>query len=134
MARIEIIRQLSNSMTAIVVCVGMVVAAPALAQPWTGTYWGGDVSRHHQLQYQMMKDMTAAMSRMTEQMSRGDLTPEENKKMGDQMGRMAKMMRFMSGLASRPAHTHAQLQKQMDQMRSQMDEMKGNLQMAPGAK
>ncbi|HZQ14098.1 MAG TPA: hypothetical protein VFB31_14935 [Pseudolabrys sp.] len=122
-------------MTVIVVCIGMFATAPVLAQSSTGTYWGGDdVSRHHQLQYQMMKDMTAAMSRMTEQMSRGDLTTEENKKMGDQMGRMAKMMRFMSGLASRPAHSHAQLQKQMDQMRRQMDEMKVNSQMAPGAK
>ena len=121
--------------SALIICLGISVAAPALAQSSTGAYRGSDdVSQHHQLQYQMMKDMTQEMSRMTEQMSRGDLTPQESKKMGDQMGRMAKMMRFMSGLASRPAHTHAQLQKQMDQMRRQMDEMKGNLQMAPGAK
>lgn len=129
------IRKLLNSIAAIVVCIGMFAAAPVLAQSSTGAYWGGDqVSQHHQLQYQMMKDMTDQMGQMTEQMSRGNLSPEESQKMGEQMGRMAKMMRFMSGLAARPAHTHAQLQKQMDQMRAQMDEMTRNSRMAPGAK
>ena len=71
------------------------------------------------------------MARMTKQMSRGGMGPEDNRKMGDQMGRMAKMMRFMSGLAARPAQTHAQLQKQVDQMRTQMDEMMKNSRMAP---
>lgn len=82
----------------------------------------------------MMNEMTQQMTRMTEQMSRGALNPEENKKMSGQMRRMAKMMQFMSGLAARPAHTHAQLQKQMDQMRVQMNEMMRNSRMAPGAR
>jgi hypothetical protein len=36
---------------------------------------------------------------------------------------MARVMRFMSGLAAKPAHDHAELLKQMDQMRSQMDKL-----------
>jgi hypothetical protein len=78
--------------------------------------------------------MTQEMARMTEQMSRGDLSPEDSKKMGEQMARMAKFMRFMSGLEARPAHSHAQLQKQMDQMRIQMNEMMSNSRMAPNAR
>lgn len=75
--------------------------------------------------------MTEEMTRMTAQMSRGALSPEDSKKMSEQMGRMAKTMRFMSGLAARPAHTHARLQEQMDQMRAQMDQMTSNSRMVP---
>lgn len=38
----------------------------------------------------MMKDMTEEMTRMTEQMSRGDLKPNETKPMTERMNRMAK--------------------------------------------
>lgn len=127
-------RKLSNSISAIIVCIGMFAAVPASAQSTTGPTWQDEVSQHHQWQYQMMKNMTDQMGQMTELMSRAAPNSEEGKKMGEQMGRMAKMMRFMSGLAARPAHTHAQLQKQMDQMRTQMDEMMRNSRMAPGAK
>jgi hypothetical protein len=129
------IRKLSNSVAAIIVCIGMFAAAPVLAQSSTSAYWGGDdVSRHHELQYQVMKDMTAEMSRMTEQMSQGALTPEQSKEMAKRMAVMSTMMRRMSGLEARPAHTHAQLQNQMDQMRKLMDAMTGNSRMAPGAR
>lgn len=106
----------------------------ANAQSSAAPTWADSLSQHHQLQYQMMKDMTEEMTGMTEQMSRGDLKPDETKTMTERMSRMAKMMQFMSGLAARPAHTHAQLQKQMDQMRLQMNEMKKNSQMAPAAR
>ena len=56
-------------------------------------------------------------------MSRLELSPEDSETMSERMGRMAKMMQPMSGLAARPAHNHAQLQRQMDQMRAQMNEM-----------
>lgn len=68
---------------------------------------------------------------MTERMSRDALSPEDSKKMSDEMSRMARMMRFMSGLEARPAHTHAQLQEQMDQMRAQMKEMTSNSRRMP---
>lgn len=122
------------SMTVIIVCVGTFVTTAANAQSTATPTWRDDVSQHHQLQYRMMNGMTQEMTRMTEQMSRGDLSPEDNKRMGEQMKRMAKMMQFMSGLAARPAHTHGQLQKQMEQMRAQMDEMMKNSRMAPGAR
>ena len=67
--------------------------------------------------------MTGEMSKMTEQMSPGVLTPEQSKQMAQHMTSMSVMMRRMSGLASRPAMKNADQQKQMDQMRKQMDEM-----------
>jgi len=105
-----------------VICLGMLAGVPANAQSTTPTLQD-EVSQHHQLQYRMMNEMTQQMTRMTEQMSRGDLSPQ---KMSEQISRMAKMMQFMSGLVARPAHTHAQLQKEMDQMRAQMNEMMTN--------
>ncbi|MBY0511301.1 MAG: hypothetical protein K2P94_14255, partial [Rhodospirillaceae bacterium] len=90
--------------TAVVVGLGVLTAAPANAQSPTAPTGQDEVSRHHQLQYRMMNEMAQEMARMTEQMSRGELSPEESKKMGEQMRRMAKMMQFMSGLAASPAH------------------------------
>lgn len=119
---------------AIAILVGALTPLQGHAQSSSNAVSQDVVTQHHQLQYRMMKDMTDQMGQMTEQMSRAAPSSEESKKMGQQMGRMAKMMRFMSGLAARPAHTHAQLQKQMDQMRAQMDEMMRNSRMAPGAK
>lgn len=124
----------TSLITVLVVALGLLAAARANAQSSTAPTWADSVSQHHQLQYQMMNEMTQEMARMTEQMSRSDLSPEDDKKMAEQMGRMAKMMQFMSGLGARPAHTHTQLQTQMDQMRARMDEMKRNSRMAPGAR
>jgi len=129
------IRKLAGSFAAIAVCIGVFASMPASAQSSTAAYWGGDeVSQHHEMQYRMMNEMTREMAAMTERMSRGELTLEERKKMSNQMSRLAKMMRFMSGLAARPAHNHAQLQKQMDQMRAQMNDMTGNSRMVPSAR
>jgi hypothetical protein len=82
--------------------------------------------------YQLMKDMTGEMTKMTEQMSQGALTPEQRKKMAQRMAVMSTMMRRMSGLEVRPAMKDADWQKQMDQMRRQMDEMMRDPKMAPG--
>ena len=109
-------------MTAIVVCLGLFVAEPAMAQSSTGPYWGGDVSQHHQWIYQMMKDMTDQMGQMTEQM-RGDLTPDQRLQMVQRMQKMSMLMRRLSGLEARPAISERKWKKQMDQMRRQMDEM-----------
>jgi hypothetical protein len=96
---------------------------PAAAQSPTGPTWQDGVSQHHRMQYQIMKDMTDEMGLMTEQMSRGELTPEQRREMAKRMGTMSGMMRRMSGLGSRPAMTEAEQKKRMDQMRKQMDEM-----------
>src|SRR3990170_4599829 len=119
------------SVTAIVVCLGVFVVAPANAQSPTGATTQDVTSQHHQKMYQMMKDMTGEMSKMTEQMSQGALTPNQRKQMAQRMTFMSTMMRRMSGLAGRPAMKGTDWQKQMDQMRKQMDDMMGNARMAP---
>jgi hypothetical protein len=98
-------------------------AVPAAAQSPSVPTWQDGVSQHHRTQYRIMKDMTDEMGRMTEQMSHGELTSEQRQQMASRMGAMSDMMRRMSGLASQPAMTEAEQQKQMDQMRKQMDEM-----------
>ena len=54
--------------------------------------------------------------KMTEQMSQGALTPEQQKQMARRMAVMSAMMRRMLGLEARPAMRDAEWQKQMDQM------------------
>lgn len=125
------IKRTTASMTAIVVCLGIFIAAPAFAQSPTGPYWGSDVTQHHRMQYQMMKDMAQEMTRMTEQMSLGELTSDQRKQMAGRMTLMSAMMRRMSGLAARPAMREPERQKQMGEMRKQMDEMMGSARMAP---
>ena len=71
----------------------------------------------------MMKVMSQEMSKVTEQMSRGEFTPEPRKHMGQRMERMSKMMHRMSGVESRPAMKEPEMAQQMNQMRRQMDEM-----------
>ena len=79
----------------------------------------------------MMKDMTGQMGQMTEQMSRGDLSPEQRLQMAQQMGRMSMMMRRISSLVARPALKEADWQQKMQQMRKQMDEMMRDSRMTP---
>ncbi|MDF2117837.1 hypothetical protein PY365_19845 [Roseiarcaceae bacterium H3SJ34-1] len=126
------ITKMAFRIATLIVCLGPL--APANAQSSIGPTWNDTVSLHHQLQYRMMSEMTREMSQMTEQMVPGALTFEESTKMAKRMAFMSTMMRRMSGLEARPAHTHAQLQNQMDQMRRLMDEMTNNPRMAPGAK
>ena len=71
----------------------------------------------------MMKDMTQEMTKMTEQMAQGALTPDQQKQMAQRMQFMSTMMHRLSGLEARPAIKHGELDKQM---RKQMDEMMGN--------
>ena len=122
------------SMAAIIFCFGIFFVTPASAQTSTGPTWQDGVSQHHRMQYQMMKDMTDQMGQMIEQMSRGDLSPEQRKKMADRMGLMSTMMRRMSGLASRPAMKPVEWQNKMDEMRKQMDGMMRDSNMMPDSK
>jgi hypothetical protein len=125
------IKRANASMMAIVVYLAILVSVPAMAQSSTGPYWGGDVTQHHRMQYQMMKDMAQEMTRMTEQMSLDELSSDQRKQMAGKMTLMSTMMRRMSGLESRPAMREPKWQKQMGEMRKQMDEMMGNARMAP---
>ncbi len=102
-----------------------------LAMPSAGAQTSGgstfqdqtQTDSHHQRIYQMMKDMTQEMSRMTEQMSQGALTSDQRKQMAQRMAFMAAMMRRLSGLEARPAIEHGNIQKQLDQMQKQMGQM-----------
>jgi hypothetical protein len=111
------------STAAVAMCLGVFIAGSAVAQPAAAPSFNDVTSQHHQLLNQMMKDMTQEMSAMTDEMSRGELTPEQNRKMSERMGSMASIMRRMSGLGARPHMKEGDWQKQMDQMRKQMDEM-----------
>ncbi|MBX9945997.1 MAG: hypothetical protein K2Y40_18125 [Reyranella sp.] len=120
-----------TSMTAMVACLGMLLAATAMAQsPPPATTQGG-ASVHHQRLFMMMKDMTQEMTTMTEQMSRGELTPDQRKQMSLRIELMSGMMRRMSGFEAMPAMMDPEQQKQMDEMRKQMDEMMGSSSMKP---
>ena len=122
------------SMSALILCLGMLTAVSVNAQPMAGTARQPGVSEHHQRMGDMMKDMSQEMNNMTELMSRGDLTPEQRKQMSLRMERMSKLMHRMSGLQDRPAMKAPESQKQLEQMRRQMDEMKRDSSMNSPAK
>ena len=122
------------SVKIIVVCLGLFVGVPASAQSPEGATTQNVTSQHHQRIYQMMKDMTGEMSKMTEQMSQGALTPEQRKQMAQRMAVMSSMMRRMSGFEAMPAMMEPEQQKQMHEMRTQMDEMMISSSMEPGPK
>ncbi len=94
--------------TAIVVFLAMAYMLPAHAQPSAAPSWQDDVSEHHRMVFQMMKDMTDQMGRMTDQMARGELTAEQSKKMADRMRLMSTIMLRLSGLEARPAIKHGE--------------------------
>ena len=122
---------------AFIVCSKILSAQSASAQQTSGGSTFQDQTQtdpHHQRIYQMMKDMTQEMSRMTEQMSQGALTPDQQKQMAKRMEFMSAMMRRFSGLEARPAIKHGNVDKQLDQMRKQMDDMMSSSKMAPGAR
>ena len=72
------IRKTAASMTALVLCLGMFTALPVSAQT-TGPAREPGVSEHHRMMADMMKDVSHEMSEMTEQMSHGEVTPEQQK-------------------------------------------------------
>jgi hypothetical protein len=121
-------------MMALVGSLGIFVAVPAMAQSSIAPSGQNDTNVHHLRVYQMMKDMTQEMNKMTDQMSQGPLTPDQQKQMAQRMAFMSAMMRRLSGLESRPAIKHANMQKQLDQMQKQMDEMTANSKIGPKAK
>ena len=82
----------------------------------------------------MMKNMTQEMSKMTEQMSRGSLAPDQQTQMAERMEFMSTMMHHLSGLEARPAIKQGGMDKELDQMQMQIDEMMGNPKMAPATK
>lgn len=88
--------------------------------------------RHHAMAG-IMKDMVREMTRMQDEMARGDPGPEASRRMAGKMARMSEMMRLMSGAADRPTMKEPEMRRQFDEMRRQMDEMSKMLsRSAPG--
>lgn len=75
--------------------------------------------RHHAMAG-IMKDMVTEMSRMQEEMGKGEPAPAARKQMAVKMKRMSEMMRRMSGWADRPTMKEAEMQGQLQEMRRQM--------------
>lgn len=75
--------------------------------------------RHHAMAG-IMKDMVVEMSRMQEEMGKGEPTPAARKQMAAKMKRMSETMRRMSGWADRPTMKEAEMQRQLQEMRRQM--------------
>jgi hypothetical protein len=125
-----------TSVMAVTLWLGALALPLANAQSPVGSTFQdqGQTDPHHLRIYQMMKDMTQEMAGMTEQMSQGALTPDQQKQMAKRMEFMSTMMHRLSGLEARPAIKHGDMDKQLDQMRKQMDEMKGDTKMGPGAR
>jgi hypothetical protein len=130
----QMIQKTKYAMLTIALCMGMFIVTSAVAQSPTNATAQDKTTQHHLRQYQMMKDMTQEMSAMTEQMSRGDLTPDQRKQVAQRMAFMSTMMRRMSGLEARPAMREAEWQNQMDQMRKQMDDMMRNSSIKPAGR
>ena len=123
--------KVAATVTAIAVCLGVLAVTPTSAQTSTAPTSQDATSQHHQWIYRMMKDMTQEMTRMTEQMSGTELTPDQRSGMAQRMQRMSTMMRRLSGLAARPVMRDRDWRRQADQMRKQMDEMMGERRMKP---
>ena len=82
------------------------------------------VSRHHQALFEVMKDMTREMSMMTDQLTMGEVTAEQDRDIAQRMERMSSLMQRMSGLLARPAMSEPEFRGQMEEMRKQMSSMK----------
>lgn len=82
--------RMSLSMIAVVAGLGVLCPPAAWAQPAQPAAPQAEMTWHHQMQYRIMKDKTEEMGSMAQQMSRGDLTAEQRKEMGERMERMAR--------------------------------------------
>ena len=124
------------SKMAMAICLGLLEVLTAAAQAPVGSTFQdqSQTDSHHLRIYEMMKGMTQEMSKMTEQMSQGALTPDQQRQMAKRMAFMSIMMRRLSGLEARPAIKHGDMDKQLDQMQKQMSEMMGSPRMAPAVK
>ena len=71
------IKQMKAAIVATAISLSAICAVLVAAQSPAGPTWQDGVSQHHRMQYQIMKNMTDEMGRMTEQMSRGEPTSAE---------------------------------------------------------
>ncbi len=74
----------------------------------------------------MMHDMADHMMSMSGDMSKGNMTTDQQKMMSERMGKFATMMDHMSNIMGKGMMMDDSQQKQMGEMRMQMDNMMGN--------
>ena len=72
---------------------------------------------------EIQHNMSGQMMGLSEQMSRGNMSPALQKQMSERMRTMATMMGSMSGMTGKGMVMDADTQKRMDQMRMQMNTM-----------
>jgi hypothetical protein len=129
----------ARTLTLAAVCLSVLLGVPAIAQSPVGpTVQDNEPNEHHRRIYRLMEDLTLEMSVMAQQMVHdelhGDLSPEQRQRMVERMAVMSRMMTRLSGLDAKPAISHGNLQKQIDQMRKQFGEMKSAPSMKPAAR
>ena len=86
---------------------------------------------------EMMRDMSQEMTRMQEEMAKGDVTVAMHKQMSQRLKQMSMIMRRMSGLYDRPGmkgKDDPEMNRQMEEIRKQMDAMRAGAPTAPAKK
>ena len=71
----------------------------------------------------LMRDMSLQMNKMQERMAKGEMSPERQQRMQQQLKEMSTMMARMAWLADSPAMNDPEVKKQTGEMRKQMDNM-----------
>lgn len=112
----------------------LLLQPPSSAQDTQHPVQHEEVSQHHLVQYEVMKQMSDEMARMADEMSRNNVTPDQRKQMARRMDRMSIIMHRMSGLESRPAMTEPQMKAEMEKMKREMDAMMRDQPAQPTAK
>jgi len=79
--------------------------------------------RRYQQMQEVMKQMQGEMTKLTDQMSASDMTPETRKEMSGKLKLMSSAMSRMAGLQDRPSMRDAEAQKLISEMQRDMDAM-----------
>lgn len=110
-----------------------VTGTPALAQGMSGKMESGrttgpgyevtaEMQRYREMA-PLMRDMSQQMNKMQDEMGKGGMSSEQQKRMQMQLRDMSDMMKQMSGLADRPSMNDPETRKQVGEMRKKMDRM-----------
>jgi hypothetical protein len=79
--------------------------------------------QHYREVARLMRDMSGQMNKLQDRMATGEMSPERQKRMQQQLKEMSAIMAGMAGLADRPAMNDPEVRKQTGEMRRQMANM-----------
>jgi len=108
---------------AVVLASGLVIALPVGAQMGGGMMGDGKGNAGMNQMSGVMHDMADQRMSMSGNMSRGDMTGAQQKRMAERMGTFATMLDSMSSIMGKGMMMDDAQQKHMNGMRKQMDEM-----------